>query len=159
MNKINLEKLPFEYRVLRLLMASGKTLIMHLEEALQEVNLSGPKMWALTELAEAEQPLGISQLAKCMHVGKSNVTQMVDRLEAEELARRIPNPEDRRSVLVELTPLGYERYEEGRAIQKRITSKVIEGVPQAHLEQLEIHLEAFLEHIQQITPCHQENKD
>ena len=49
---------------------------------------------------------------------KSNVTQLVDRLEAEQLVRRVPDPSDRRSVRAEITPDGLAKFQSGiKAVQ------------------------------------------
>ena len=39
----------------------------------------------------------------------TSITNIVDRLEADGLARRLPHPSDRRTTLVELTDAGRER--------------------------------------------------
>ncbi|HET9441429.1 MAG TPA: MarR family transcriptional regulator, partial [Longimicrobiales bacterium] len=44
---------------------------------------------------------------------KSNVTQLVDRLESDELVRRVPDPSDRRSVRAEITDEGRIKYQAG----------------------------------------------
>ena len=50
---------------------------------------------------------------------RSNVTQLVDRLEAEKLVTRSDDPRDRRSVRAELTARGRSRHAAGmRALTK-----------------------------------------
>jgi DNA-binding MarR family transcriptional regulator len=45
---------------------------------------------------------------------RSNITQLVDRLEADGLVRRVDHPSDRRGVMAApLTPLGVERQAAG----------------------------------------------
>ena len=48
------------------------------------------------------------QLAKRFDLTSGAMTNRLDRLEAEELIRRLPDPDDRRGVIVELTPKGRE---------------------------------------------------
>jgi len=48
---------------------------------------------------------------------KSNVTQLVDRLEADGLVSRAADPNDRRSRLAVLTDAGRDAYQKGRQIQ------------------------------------------
>jgi DNA-binding MarR family transcriptional regulator len=48
-------------------------------------------------------------LATVLELEKSTVSRLVDQLEARDLAARTPNPSDRRSVLVALTPNGRRR--------------------------------------------------
>jgi DNA-binding MarR family transcriptional regulator len=44
---------------------------------------------------------------------RSNITQLVDRLEADGLVKRIDDPADRRAVRAEVTRLGRERHDAG----------------------------------------------
>jgi DNA-binding MarR family transcriptional regulator len=85
----------------------------HLEAALEPTGLSLAKLGALRHLAEANQPLALGQLAERIACVKSNVTQLVDRLETDQLVRRVPDPSDRRSVRAEITEEGRNRYEAG----------------------------------------------
>jgi len=47
-----------------------------------------------------------SQLSAALLVSSGTMTSRLDRLERLGLIRRVPNPEDRRSVEIELTPEG-----------------------------------------------------
>jgi DNA-binding MarR family transcriptional regulator len=84
-----------------------------LEEALATVDLSGSKFAALSTLVAAHQPLSLSELAAKLTCVRSNVTQLVDRLEAEGLVKRTDDPADRRGVRAEITALGRERQAAG----------------------------------------------
>jgi len=53
--------------------------------------------------------MSLSDLADNQHCVRSNITQLVDRLEQDGLVRRRHDPADRRGVLAELTPPGCER--------------------------------------------------
>ena len=89
-----------------------------LETALEPTGLSLAKLGALKHLAEANEPLPLGQLAERIACVKSNVTQLVDRLEAEQLVRRVPDPSDRRSVRAEITPDGLAKFQSGiKAVQ------------------------------------------
>lgn len=81
-----------------------------LESAVSPTGLSLAKLGALRHLAEAGEPLPLGQLAERIACVKSNVTQLIDRLEADGLVRRVPDPDDRRSVRAAITDLGRERY-------------------------------------------------
>jgi len=41
---------------------------------------------------------------------RSNITQLVDRLESDGLVKRVDDPADRRAVLAAVTALGVERF-------------------------------------------------
>ena len=57
-------------------------------------------------LIEPGQPLPMSRLAEVLSCDASNVTGLVDRLEARGLVERRPSPEDRRVKVLELTETG-----------------------------------------------------
>jgi DNA-binding MarR family transcriptional regulator len=55
-----------------------------------------------------------SELAQLLHIAPRSVTEVVDALETKGLARRSPDPSDRRATLVALTDRGNELSEEVR---------------------------------------------
>jgi len=69
----------------------------------------------------------LGQLAERLACVKSNVTQLVDRLEADGLVNRTADPNDRRSRLAVLTDAGRVAYSKGSEIQKQ-TEKELFGV-------------------------------
>ena len=60
-----------------------------------------------------EEPLPLSDLAARQHCVRSNITQLVDRLEKDGLVHRRTAPDDGRSVLAELTPSGARAHARG----------------------------------------------
>jgi DNA-binding MarR family transcriptional regulator len=93
-----------------------------IELALGKTGLSLAKHGALTELAKAGEPLTLSQLAERLSCVRSNMTQLIDRLEADGLVNRLPDPADRRSVKAELTDLGREKQRAGDRAVKKVQS-------------------------------------
>jgi DNA-binding MarR family transcriptional regulator len=84
------------------------------EAALAESGLSISKLGVLRTLVEAGEPMPLSRLAGKLSCVKSNVTQLVDRLEADGLVVRVNDPADRRSILASVTAEGRARFEAGR---------------------------------------------
>src|SRR5262249_40538603 len=95
-----------------------------LEEALTGVKLSSPRFAALKVLVACDQPLSLSALAEKLTCVRSNVTQLVDRIEPEGLVKRIDDPADRRAVLAEVTLLGRERHAAGQLLVSAILNDV-----------------------------------
>jgi DNA-binding MarR family transcriptional regulator len=95
-----------------------------MEEALTAVGLSSAKYTVLAQLAQAREPLTLSELAARVSCVRSNMTQLVDRLEAEGLVRRVDDPADRRMVRAVLTELGQEREAAGAEQVDRIQTEV-----------------------------------
>ncbi|MGQ0814078.1 MAG: MarR family winged helix-turn-helix transcriptional regulator [Gemmatimonadota bacterium] len=96
-----------------------------LESALAPTGLSLAKLGALRHLAQAQEPLPLGQLAERIACVKSNVTQLVDRLEADGLVQRVPDPDDRRSVRAAITELGRTRFEAGHAAMLEAESYLV----------------------------------
>lgn len=84
-----------------------------LESALDQAGLSGAKYSVLSELVRSGEPLPLSELAARLSCVRSNMTQLVDRLEADGLVRRVACPTDRRSVKAEITEEGQKRQADG----------------------------------------------
>ena len=74
-------------------------------EILSELGISPQQAMALGTL-EPDQPLPMSALAEALHCDNSNITGIVDRLEAAGLAERRPHERDRRVKAVVLTEKG-----------------------------------------------------
>ncbi len=70
-----------------------------------ELELSPPQLWALRHL-DPDAPLPMSALAGLLHCDNSNVTGIVDRLEARGLVERCPAAYDRRVKHLHLTAAG-----------------------------------------------------
>src|SRR5256714_5579722 len=84
-----------------------------LEAAVSPLGLSLAKLGLLRLLAEAKQPLPLSELAQHQRCVRSNITQIVGRLEKDGLVRRRADADDRRSVRAALTPAGERAYAKG----------------------------------------------
>jgi DNA-binding MarR family transcriptional regulator len=78
-------------------------------------------------LMQLSAPLPMHELASRLACDSSNVTGLIDRLEARGLVARQPSSEDRRVKHVVLTPAG-------RRLRKRMLDRV--GQPVAGLERL-----------------------
>ncbi|WP_151733642.1 MarR family winged helix-turn-helix transcriptional regulator ['Paenibacillus yunnanensis' Narsing Rao et al. 2020] len=77
----------------------------------QEIGVTVPQFGLLRMIAQ-EKNARVIQLAEKMEVKSSAVTVMLDRLELLELCRRAPDANDRRAVIVTITPKGEEALKE-----------------------------------------------
>jgi len=100
------------------LMHAASAVETYVEERLSAVGLSLPKLAALDRLVTAGDSMPLGQLADRLKCVKSNVTQLVDRLEADGLVTRAPDPNDRRSRLAVITEQGKQLYLQGSRIQQ-----------------------------------------
>lgn len=114
-----------------------------LEAALGAAGLSMAKFSALTALANAKEPLTLSDLAERLSCVRSNITQLIDRLESDGLVRRLADPSDRRSIRAELTALGIEKQEAGQDALARAQHQIASRISAADLIGLESALGAL----------------
>ncbi len=105
------------------LVNAGRAIEQRLGEALARVGLSLAKFGALTHLVEADEPLSLSVCARKMTCVRSNITQLMDRLEADGLIRRVEDPQDRRAVRATVTRRGAERHAAGAKEVARVQAE------------------------------------
>lgn len=118
-----------------------------LESALQTLGLSLPKFHVLDHLVQAGAALPLGELASRNACVKSNMTALIDRLEADGLVVRSQDPTDRRSVRAQLTPAGTERHAQA--------SRLLESEEQAVVATLNARerrdLETLLDRLANVT--------
>lgn len=95
-----------------------------IESRLVSVGLSIPRLAALQRLADAGDSLPLGQLAERLACVKSNVTQLIDRLEADGLVKRAADPNDKRSRLAVMTDAGRRAWREGGRIQSEVEAQL-----------------------------------
>ena len=98
------------------LIHAARVLEDRLEKALDSVQLSMPKFSVLSALSKAGRPQTLGDLALHLSCVRSNMTQLVDRMEVDGLVRRLSDSSDPRICLAELTPRGVERAVAGAAL-------------------------------------------
>lgn len=130
-------------RTIFALLEAAHALEGKVEAALERAGLSGAKFSVLTELVNARAPLPLSDLATRLSCVRSNMTQLVDRLEGDGLVQRVACPNDRRSVKAEITYLGRERQAAGAAEIERLHEAFAAAVPTADARVVERMLRAL----------------
>jgi DNA-binding MarR family transcriptional regulator len=122
--------------LLPLLLRAGTAVAEHLEHRLEPWNLSLAKLRALEQLAAAPEGLPLGHLAERLCCVKSNVTQLVDRLEADGFVRRVPKASDRRCVVAVITSEGRDRFESAAAAREEAEREVLERLNDGDRERL-----------------------
>ena len=85
-------------------------LLASVDESLKPHGLSFARYEALVLLSFSQRgSLPMRMMGERLQLHPTSITNIVDRLESDGLARRLPHPSDRRTTLVELTELGRER--------------------------------------------------
>jgi DNA-binding MarR family transcriptional regulator len=86
------------YRAADLLMA------LHNRQTLDEYQLSPSGRQVLAIVEGAGEPLEPSVIADRLLITTGSVTSLLDNLEKRGLIRRLPHPQDRRKLLIDITP-------------------------------------------------------
>ncbi len=96
------------------LVRAGQAFLAEIDRSvLATLDVKQPIFTALAVLDGAEAPLTPSEIADRVLVASATMTATLDLHEQRGWVRRVPNPADRRSVLVEIT-------DEGRAVADRM---------------------------------------
>jgi MarR family transcriptional regulator, lower aerobic nicotinate degradation pathway regulator len=101
---------------------------MSTEAWAHDANLRRGCFGVLRAIAESDEPVSQRDVAARTMIDPSDVVDLVDRLEAAHLLKRVRDPDDRRRYTLVLTP-------EGRRAIKRF-GRVAEAVDEAVLEPL-----------------------
>ena len=87
-----------------LLRAADLLMGLHNRQSLDEYQLSAGARQVLAIVDGAGEPLEPRVIAERLLVTTASVTSLLDNLEKRGLIRRLPHPEDRRKLLIEITP-------------------------------------------------------
>lgn len=79
----------------------------------------------------------MSEVAARLNVTKGAVTQIVSRLEAKDLVKRFPHPEDSRITLIELNKLGISAYEAHRKVHQDFYNQFRQEFSESEMEMLD----------------------
>ena len=125
------------------LIHAARNIEQQFDDALATVNLSAPKFAALSVMIAEDHPLSLSELAEKLTCVRSNITQLVDRLEADGLVKRTDDPSDRRGVRAEVTKLGRERHAAGAKVANKIHEEIAKQLSAVDKDVLKRALDAI----------------
>jgi DNA-binding MarR family transcriptional regulator len=100
---------------------------------------------ATLEKEGAKDGLPVSRLADLVLRPMGSITQIVDRLARAELVKRIPDPRDRRMVLIAITDDGQRVALSGAEVYDRIQARVLEGMEPDELGEVDRAIRRLLE--------------
>jgi MarR family transcriptional regulator, negative regulator of the multidrug operon emrRAB len=120
-------------RIGALVIALGDRLRAATEEA---VDMPASYPAAMSALRTWAGGSAVDVLADGLRVSHSRTVRVVDRLEEDGLARRLPNRDDRRSVRIELTPAGRRAADRIQAARTAALEDVLGGLTREQRAQL-----------------------
>jgi DNA-binding MarR family transcriptional regulator len=132
-----------ETSVLTAVLGAAGEIQRRLDAAVDAHGLSLSKLGVLEALVARGGTLSLGQVASALQCVRSNVTQLMDRLEAEGLVRRAADPGDRRGTLAVITEEGRRRYEAASRAKSAAEEALLLALPEGSRGELVQLLEAL----------------
>jgi MarR family transcriptional regulator, organic hydroperoxide resistance regulator len=93
--------------VLKLFRVIFQSVNRHSHEVERKAGIGGAQLWALAEISGRPR-ITVTELAKAMSIHQSTASNLLEKLESQDYVERNRSEEDRRVVLLTLTPRGEE---------------------------------------------------
>jgi MarR family transcriptional regulator for hemolysin len=119
-------------RTARLLVRLGEERFQPLGLAIAQM----PVLYALKDGAALTQ----KELASLARIEQPTMAQLLDRMERDKLIRRTPNPHDKRSTLVSLTPKALKKLPRANQVLLEGSQEALRGFTEREIEALSIFL-------------------
>lgn len=126
--------------------AAGRIFARMLRERGMEIH---PTHGRILYVLWQEGPLPIHDLARRVSLGKSTLTSALDRLEASDEVKRVRSEEDRRTIMVELTPKNRDTKKLYEEVSRAMTKLFYRGFSNEEIERFELELERLLQNLQE----------
>lgn len=104
-------------------------------DILADFDITPPQLNALQYLQKSGN-LTIGELGEKMYLACSTATDLIDRMERNDLVERERDPHDRRVVRLRIKTKGYKMLEEVMASRKRYLATVLEKVSEEDKKQM-----------------------
>lgn len=129
------------YELVSAVMATADAFLRESKRLFRPHGLTGAQFNLLNIVATTDGGLSQRELSDHLVVDRSNVTGLIDRMEAAGWLKRTDHPADRRVYRVVLTPAGRRLWKEVapryRAVVRQVTQTLPEGRMQATLATLQ----------------------
>ena len=139
---------PQPLRFLSPIHKAGRQIGVYLQRAMDEHGLATAEGHLLSYL-RSYAPCPISELHRVFGLKKSTLTGILDRLEKRRIVRRQPHPDDRRSLLVQLTPKGRTLAEKTQAPVTELEESIAAAIAPRDVEGFRRVMEA-IDHITEV---------
>lgn len=123
-------------------------IVLGIEQALGNagVGLNFSQFLALKKLGE-DGPMAPGELARILNYSPGAMTRLLDKLEQLAYLQRVPDPNDRRALRLELTPSGIEIHKRMIACGNAAAERAFGEISDAEQRQLHALLARVLEHL------------
>lgn len=123
-------------------------IVLGIEQALGEagVELNFSQFLALKKLGE-DGPMAPGELARILTYSPGAMTRLLDKLERLGYLQRVPDPNDRRALRLELTPPGFEIHKRMIACGNATAERAFSEISDRERQQLHGLLTRVLNHL------------
>jgi DNA-binding MarR family transcriptional regulator len=111
--------------------------------ALQSIGLT-PALFAVLNYLRGREGAIQQQIGSAMGIDPSTMVSLVDQLERAGLAKRRPQPQDRRAREVLITPKGLRTLKQARELAEEVEDDVLQGLSPAERRKLVVLLRKAL---------------
>ncbi|MGM0562031.1 MAG: MarR family winged helix-turn-helix transcriptional regulator [Pseudomonadota bacterium] len=112
----------------------------------QHYSMTLPRYEAMAELSRHEEGLPMGELSRRLMVSNGNITGITDRLVADGLVSRHPDPSDRRTHFIKLTRKGRESFDRISQSYNSWLGELLDGISAKQSRNLENLLQQ-LQHV------------
>lgn len=140
------ERAPFQgkHGLIRLINRVRVELVDALDRELAKFDITAPQLIVLASVANKEAD-SAAAICKSISYDPGAMTRMIDRLEQKGLIRRVPHPDDRRAMTLELTVAGKALYPQLLAAKETVQQQFLRGFSTEDAIQLERLLNRMLD--------------
>lgn len=118
-----------------------------LDERLRQIGQSAARMEALAAIMNSPSGSAQIEIARRLRIEGATMTRMLDTLEADGLVERLPDPADRRTKQLRLTPEGEAALEAIFAIADDLRGRLLDGIAGERIEEHNRLLERLMERL------------
>lgn len=107
-----------------------------LDERLRQIGQSAARMEALAAIINSPSLSAQVDIAKRLRIEGPTMTRMLDTLEADGLVERLPDPSDRRTKQLRLTPQGEAVLQDIFAVADELRDRLLDGLSDQTIDEL-----------------------
>jgi len=133
-----------KHGILRLVNRVRVEMIDAMDRELAQFDITAPQLIVLASVANREAD-SAAQLCKSISYDPGAMTRMIDRLEQKGLVRRVPRPDDRRAMTLEMTAAGKALYPQLLAVKETVQTRFLRGFTKDEIAMLEKLLHRVLD--------------
>jgi DNA-binding MarR family transcriptional regulator len=126
---------------------ASRSLLRHLDARLRPLGFAMSHLPVLRALARGEA-LSQSDLARIARVEPPTMAEMLARMERDGVVQREPNPDDKRAILISLTPRSRARIPEAKAALVEAEREAMAGLSEAEQQLLRDLLQRVVRNVE-----------